>query len=175
MALALVTHEACLGHDPGPGHPERVERLRAVLASLGEAAFADLIREQAPRASAGHLSLVHDPAFVKALLAVEVSEGQHRALDPDTILSEGSIEAALRAAGGAIHAVDLVMSGRAHAAFAPSARPATTPNRRAPWASACSTTSPSRARARPDALGLSSASPIADLDVHHGNGTQAAF
>ncbi|MGE3693252.1 MAG: histone deacetylase family protein, partial [Novosphingobium sp.] len=118
MAVALITHEACLQHDPGPGHPERIDRLRAVQSALGEAAFPDLAREQAPRATAGQLELVHDPAYVGRLLAIDVPDGGHRALDSDTVLSHGSVEAALRAAGGAIHAVDRVMERRAQAAFA---------------------------------------------------------
>jgi acetoin utilization deacetylase AcuC-like enzyme len=174
MAVALITHEACLGHDPGPGHPERVERLSAVLAALGEETFPDLIREEAPRATAEQLSLAHDPAFVAALLAVDVLPGEHRALDPDTVLSPGSLEAALRAAGGVVHAVDLVMQGRAQAAFA-AVRP---PGHHAEPARAmgfCLFNSVAvAARHARERWGLLRVA-VADFDVHHGNGTQAAF
>src|SRR5262245_41099330 len=99
MTIALVTHEACLDHDTGPGHPERPDRLRAVLAALAEDRFADLLREEAPMASVEQLSAAHDPDYVRQLLAIEIAPGQRGALDPDTIVSAGSREAALRAAG----------------------------------------------------------------------------
>ena len=51
MATALITHAACLEHDPGPYHPECPDRLRAVLAALDAPEFAALIREEAPRAT----------------------------------------------------------------------------------------------------------------------------
>ena len=95
-------------------------------------------------------------------------------IDADTIVSPGSGEAALRAAGAVIAAVDAVIAGEAANAFCAVARPATTPSPSAPWASACSTTSPSgRARAR-HRHGLERVAVI-DFDVHHGNGTQAIF
>jgi len=174
MAVVLITHEACLGHDPGKGHPERIDRLHAVLRALGETRFPRLIREEAPRATVEQLCAVHDPAFVERLLAMDVPPGGHRAIDPDTILSNGSIEAALRAAGGAIHAVDMVMEGRAHAAFA-AVRP---PGHHAEPGRAMGfclfnnvAVAAQYARRR---RGLSRVA-VADFDVHHGNGTQAAF
>lgn len=62
MTVALFTHPACLDHDTGPGHPERPERLRRVLAALDGEAFSTLLRQEAPRASPEQLSRVHDPS-----------------------------------------------------------------------------------------------------------------
>ncbi len=57
--VALFTHDACLAHDPGAGHPESPARLRAITAALGHPDFADLIREQAPQATEAQLRLAH--------------------------------------------------------------------------------------------------------------------
>src|SRR5262245_59251342 len=108
MPTALVTHPACLDHDPGPGHPERPERLAAILVALDHPDFAPLIREPAPRATVDQLARTHPEIYIDAILAIRPEPGRHAALDPDTIMSHGSAEAALRAAGGAIAAVDLV-------------------------------------------------------------------
>jgi acetoin utilization deacetylase AcuC-like enzyme len=174
MAVALITHEACLTHDPGQGHPERIDRLRSVLAALSEARFPGLIREQAPRATVEQLCAVHHVPFVERLLAIDVPPGGHHAIDPDTALSHGSVEAALRAAGAAIHAVDLVMAGRAQAAFA-AVRP---PGHHAEPGRAMGfclfnnvAVAAKHARER---WGIKRVA-VADFDVHHGNGTQAAF
>jgi len=174
VTVALVTHKACLAHDTGQGHPERVDRLRSVLAALGEGLFPDLLREEAPCATAAQLEAVHDPAYVAQLLALDIPKGEHAALDADTILSAGSIEAALRAAGAAVHAVDMVMEGRADAAFA-AVRP---PGHHAEPARGMGfclfnnvAVAAHHARSR---WGLKRIA-VADFDVHHGNGTQAAF
>jgi acetoin utilization deacetylase AcuC-like enzyme len=174
MPVALVSHRACLGHDTGPGHPERPDRLAAVLAALGEEAFPQLLREQAPRATPEQLSAAHDRDYVARLLALEVTPGRRMALDPDTIVSAGSIEAALRAAGGAVRAVDLVMEGRADAAFA-AVRP---PGHHAEAGRAmgfCLFNNVAvAARHARNRWGLERIA-VADFDVHHGNGTQHAF
>jgi acetoin utilization deacetylase AcuC-like enzyme len=174
MTIALVTHPACLAHDTGPGHPERIERLGAVLAALDAAAIPGLIREEAPRASADQLAAVHDRTFVDALLALEVPEGGHAALDADTVLSSGSIEAALRAAGAVIRGVDLVVEGRADAAFAAVRPPGhhAEPDRAMGFCLFNSIAVAALHARRQHGLARIA---VADFDVHHGNGTQAAF
>jgi acetoin utilization deacetylase AcuC-like enzyme len=173
MATALLTHPACLGHDTSPRHPESPARLEAVLDALSGEAFATLARHEAPRASRDDLALVHPRAFIDAVLAAIPRQG-HAALDPDTIISPGSGEAALRAAGAVIAAVDWVMAGDCVNAF-------------------CAVRPPGH-HAEPDramgfclfnnvAVGAAHAHrrhgcarvAVVDFDVHHGNGTQAAF
>ena len=173
MATALFTHPACLGHDAGPGHPERPDRLRAVLRVLDHPDFAPLRREEAPLATRDQLELVHPPAYVGAILGLDPGPDLI-ALDPDTMVGAGSQEAALRAAGGAIAAVDAVMDGRASTAFA-AVRP---PGHHAEPARAMgfclfanAAIAALHARTR---WGLSRVAVI-DFDVHHGNGTQAVF
>jgi acetoin utilization deacetylase AcuC-like enzyme len=171
MKTALITHPACLEHDTGPGHPERADRLRAVLQALDGPDFADLLRETPPQATVAQLSRAHPEDYIRAILAIR-PEGKRIALDPDTIMSAGSDEAALRAAGGAVAAVDLVMEDRAQAAFV-AVRP---PGHHAEPARAMGfclfnnvAVAAHHARAR---WGLSRVA-VADFDVHHGNGTQA--
>lgn len=174
MTTALVTHAACLDHDTGPGHPERADRLRAVLAALDERHFPDLARGDAPRASFAQLSAVHDADYVRQVLALRIAPGERGALDADTIVSTGSVEAALRAAGAAVKAVDLVMEGAADTAFA-AVRP---PGHHAEPGRAMGfclfnnvAVAAHHARER---WGLRRIA-VADFDVHHGNGTQDAF
>src|SRR5579863_3093669 len=116
MTTALFTHSACLAHDTGRHHPESPARLAAVLDALSSPAFAALDRREAPRATLEDLALVHPRAFVEAVLDAIPAAG-HAALDPDTIISPGSGEAALRAAGAVCAAVDAVMAGEAGNAF----------------------------------------------------------
>lgn len=174
MTVVLVTHEACLVHDTGAHHPERADRLRAAFAALGDQQFPTLLREEAPRAAAEQLGKVHDSDYLRQLLALEVPEAEHVALDPDTILSQGSIEAALRAAGGAIRGVDMVMEGAVDAAFV-AVRPPGHHAEPAKGMGFClfNNVAVAAQHAR-DRWGLGRIA-VADFDVHHGNGTQAAF
>lgn len=174
MTIALVTHPACLEHDTGAGHPERIARLTAVLEAIEAASIPGLQRHEAPRASAGQLAAVHDSAHVEAMLAIRVPEGQHAALDADTIVSSGSLEAALRAAGAVIHAVDLVVEGRAQAAFAAVRPPGhhAEPDRAMGF---CLFNNVAVAAQHARSQHGLARIAVADFDVHHGNGTQAAF
>ena len=112
--MQIYTHAACLAHDTGPDHPERPARLRAVLHAL-EAAHPDLDWQQAPPASRGQLLRVHDAHLLDAVL--ETAPRELQPLDPDTLLSPQSAEAALRAAGAGVAAVDAVLAGRTRHAF----------------------------------------------------------
>src|SRR5690349_18686970 len=116
MATALITHPACLADDAGHWHPERPDRLRAVLRALKAEEFAPLLREAAPAATREQLLRVHSPAHVDAILSIRPKAGELVQLDPDTAMGEASTEAALRAAGAAVMAVDAVMGGWARAA-----------------------------------------------------------
>jgi acetoin utilization deacetylase AcuC-like enzyme len=174
MTVALLSHAACLSHDTGPGHPERPDRLKAVLAALDEERFPALLRHEAPRAEVAQLEAVHDPRHVERLLSLRVEPDGLIALDPDTIVSAGTIEAALRAAGGAIHAADLVMTGEATAAFVAVRPPGhhAEPDRAMGFCLFNNVAiAAHHARRR---WGLARIA-VADFDVHHGNGTQASF
>src|SRR6185295_12512914 len=103
MTTAFFTHPACLEHDTGQGHPERPQRLEAVMLALDEPEFAKLERREAPLADIAQVTRVPQRGWV--------------ALDGDTLMSAGSGEAALRAAGAMIAAVDLVLKNGAANAF----------------------------------------------------------
>jgi acetoin utilization deacetylase AcuC-like enzyme len=173
MSTLLLSHPDCLKHDTGPGHPERPDRLRAISRALQDEAFADLVRIDAPKASLDTIALVHPRAFIEEVQNDIPLEGHFR-LEPDTAVSPGSWDAALRAAGAGIEAVDRIMTGKAKNAF-------------------CAIRPPGH-HAEPDrAMGFCLFSNIAiaafyaraaygaervavvDFDVHHGNGTQKAF
>lgn len=173
MATALFTHQSSAEHDTGAGHPERADRIRAVWRALDAASFAALDRREAPRAEPAGLARVHDAAFVERLLQAVPSEGRVR-VDPDTVMSAASGEAALRASGALIAAVDAVVAGEVTNAFC-AVRP---PGHHAEPARSMGfclfnnvAIGAMHARA---AHGLNRVA-VVDFDVHHGNGTQAVF
>ncbi len=173
MATLLYSHDACLAHDTGEHHPERPARLTAVLDALGGPAFAALVRRPAPKAAVEDVARAHSRRYVEALLAALPKEG-HAALDADTIVSPGSGEAALRAAGAVVAAVDAVMAGEAKNAFCAVRPPGHHAEReRAMGFCLFNNVAVGALRARA-AHGLERAAVI-DFDVHHGNGTQAIF
>jgi acetoin utilization deacetylase AcuC-like enzyme len=170
--LRLYTHPACLQHDPGEGHPESPSRLRSVLRALDHDRFAALDRIEAPRATREQLLRVHGADHVDSILAIAPAGGTVR-LDEDTLMSPGSAEAALRAAGALVAAVDLAMAGggRAFCAVRPPGHHAT----RTQAMGFCLFNNVAVAAAHAIAEHGLKRVAIADFDVHHGNGTQDIF
>lgn len=170
--LRLYTHASCLQHDPGPDQPESPARLRAVLQALDQDRFAAIDRIEAPRATRDQLLRAHAAAHVDHILGVLPDEGTVR-LDEDTLMSPGSAEAALRAAGAAVAAVDAVLGqgGRAFCAVRPPGHHAT-PDRAMGF---CLFNNVAVAAAHAIAAHGLKRVAIADFDVHHGNGTQDIF
>ncbi len=171
MPTALFCHDDALRHLTPPGHPESAARYGAVMQALAAPEFAGLQRHAAPLAAPGDLLRAHPQAYLDALHAARPASGL-AALDGDTLLSPGSLDAALRAAGGACAAVDLVLAGGAGNAFV-AARP---PGHHAEAARAmgfCLLSNVAIAAKRAlDHHGLQRVA-VVDFDVHHGNGTQA--
>ena len=174
MTTGLISHDACLGHETPPGHPECVDRLRSVLHALEREEFQYLVRGEARAATREDLLRVHAPGFVDRVLgplAEEAVREHYVHVDPDTVMSAGSAEAALRAAGAVIDAVDLVAEKSLDNAF-------------------CAVRPPGHHAEKDRAMGFCLFNNIAigalharavhglerlaviDFDVHHGNGTQ---
>jgi len=169
MTTALFTHSACLAHDNGPSHPESPQRLRAVLSELGKADYAALISFEAPQATVEQIACVHDRAYIEEILT-SVPRAGHVQLEPDTSLSPGSGEAALRAAGAVIAAVDEVMSGKIKNAFC-AVRPPGHHAERATVMGFCLFNNIAIGAAHALAVHGLKKIAIVDFDVHHGNGT----
>jgi acetoin utilization deacetylase AcuC-like enzyme len=174
MTAAFITHHECLKHEMGAYHPERPARLTAIEDQLIASGIGmHLARHDAPLATDEQLARVHPTDYVRAIRDAAPSAGTVH-LDPDTAMNPWTLQAALRAAGAAVLATDLVLSGKAKTAFC-SVRP--------PGHHAC--------RARPmgfcifnnvavaarHALAAHALERVAiiDFDVHHGNGTEDIF
>ncbi|MBV8566784.1 MAG: histone deacetylase family protein [Methylobacteriaceae bacterium] len=173
MTTLLVTHPACLAHEMGPGHPERPDRLRAIEAILEDERFQGLIREQAPRAPRGAILRVHPEDYVAALEGAAPAKGLTW-LDADTAMGPGTWEASLRAAGGAVAAVDEVMGSKAANAFV-AVRPPGHHAERATAMGFCFLNNAAIAARHAQAEHGAERVAILDFDVHHGNGTQDIF
>jgi acetoin utilization deacetylase AcuC-like enzyme len=171
--MRVYTHPACLEHDPGSDHPESPARLRAVLDALDEPRFATLGRFEAPCATRKQLERVHDPSYVDGIFASAPAEGYAR-LDPDTVMSAGSLDAALRAAGAACAATDAVMANEARRAFC-AVRPPGHHATRDQAMGFCLFNSVAVAAAHALSIHDIKRAAIVDFDVHHGNGTQDIF
>lgn len=172
MTVALFTHPAMLRHGVPPGHPERPERLASVLSALEDIR---LDRHEAPLATRAHLARVHPEVYLDALDQAFPAPGEGLvAIDGDTFLTEGTEEAALRAAGAVTAAVEHVLGGHAETAFC-AVRP---PGHHAEPAQSMGfcifNNIAVGALHALDGMGLSRVA-VVDFDVHHGNGTQAAF
>ena len=173
MTTLLYAHPACLEHDPGRHHPESAARLRAVFDTLADPEFARLERREAPEATLEDLLRVHPRAHVERLLR-SVPKSGHVGIDADTILSPASGAAARRAAGAVVAAIDAVAAREADNAFC-AVRP---PGHHAEPERAMGfclfnniAIGALRARAAHNLHRIA----VIDFDVHHGNGTQAAF
>lgn len=174
MHTAYITHPSFLLHDMGDSHPESPARLRAIDDRLHAAQLFDFLGHHlAPEVTRGQLLRVHDAAHVDAIEAAAPVEGLLR-LDPDTSMNAHSLTAARRAAGGAVHGVDLVMTGESANAFV-ACRPPGHHATRKHAMGFCIFNNVAVATAHAlDAHGLERVA-IVDFDVHHGNGTEDIF
>jgi acetoin utilization deacetylase AcuC-like enzyme len=171
MSTIIIQHDDCSRHDPGPKHPESTHRVKAVLKGLED--LRGLQYLPAPHATHDQIKRVHPTGFWTDIKALEPSNG-HVAIDTDTYLSNGSIDAALRASGALCFAIDQLLSDKANKAF-------------------CAVRPPGHHSEPERAMGFCLLNHVAigalhalenpsvrrvaimDFDVHHGNGTQTIF
>jgi acetoin utilization deacetylase AcuC-like enzyme len=165
-----LSHPASLEHDTG-AHPENAERVRAIEATLDEAGWPGVERVEAPRATREQLERTHSAAHINAIEELCASGGGM--VDIDTVASAGSWDAALRAAGGACHAVERLSAGDARAAFC-GLRPPGHHAEREQAMGFCLFNNVAVAAEHAIAGGIERVL-ILDWDVHHGNGTEAIF
>ena len=157
----------------GFGHPERPDRLRAIERQLDKERFQSLARVSAPLATRDVVVRVHPESYLDALEEASPKEGL-TALDSDTAMCPGTLEAAWRAAGGAVAAVDEVMSGSANTAFVAMRPPGHHASADTPMGFCFLNNIAIAARHAKAAHGAERIA-IVDFDVHHGNGTQEIF
>ncbi len=173
MSTLLITHPACLDHLTPSGHPERPDRLRAVERALEAEKFQSLERALAPEAPLEIIALCHPMEYITELRDASPKEGLVH-IDADTAMSPGSFEAALRAAGGGIFAVDEVMAKKADNAFVATRPPGHHAETARPMGFCFFDNAAIAARYARQRYGIARAA-IVDFDVHHGNGSQEIF
>jgi acetoin utilization deacetylase AcuC-like enzyme len=173
LTTLLLTHPCFAGHITPAGHPERVDRIRAVDAVLREERFAALHREEAPEVDLAAILRCHPEAYVEAIEAANPREGFAQ-IDSDTVMSQGTWEAVLRGAGAATRAVDAVLCGEADNAFAAIRPPGHHAEHDTAMGFCFVNNAAVAARHAQKAHGLGRVA-IIDWDVHHGNGTQDIF
>jgi len=172
MATLLVSHPSFLEHDTGPYHPERPDRLRAILAALDDPAFDGLVRLAAPAASMEEMTRVHPRDYVEAILGIRPGPGEYVQVDGDTVMSQGSAEAVRRAAGAVVAGVEAVMEGKVRTAFAAVRPPGHHAAPSIPGGFCLINNVAVGARHAQAKYGVERVA-ILDFDVHHGQGTQA--
>jgi len=174
MPAAFITHSDCLKHDMGSHHPEQPARLSAIEDQLIASGVAPhLARYEAPLATDEQLARVHPLEYVQAIRDAAPSRGTVH-LDPDTAMNPHSLQAALRAAGAAVLAVDLTLTGKAKTAFCAVRPPGHHACRFRPMGFCIFNNVAVAARHALHAHGLERVA-IIDFDVHHGNGTEDIF
>jgi len=174
MPCALITHPDCLKHEMGAYHPERPERLTAIEDQLIASGVGPVLeRHDAPLASDEQLARVHPVEYVRAIRDAAPESGTVH-LDPDTAMNPHSLNAALRAAGAAVLATDLVLQSKVKTAFCSVRPPGHHACRARPMGFCIFNNVAVAARHAVHAHGLERVA-IVDFDVHHGNGTEDIF
>jgi acetoin utilization deacetylase AcuC-like enzyme len=177
MSTVYFSHPDCLLHEMGEWHPESPQRLRAIEDQLIASGLSGLIaRRDAPLASVDDIRRVHSEAVVERIRTHLPAQGDsgYFALDADTLINSHSWQAAMRAAGAAVAATDAVIKGEFNSAFCAIRPPG---HHATPDTSMGFCLFNNIAIAIRHALEVHGLSRVAvvDFDVHHGNGTEAAF
>jgi len=173
MPTLVYSHPASLAHETPPGHPERIDRIRAVHQVLKSPHFASLIHREAPLGRAEDILRAHTEEHYQRILAVAPEVG-FEYLDSDTVMSPGSLPAALRAVGGACAAVDAVVKEEAQNAFIAARPPGHHAEHNRPMGF-CLFNQAAIAALHARAVHGMTRVAVVDFDVHHGNGTQDIF
>ncbi|KPD12164.1 histone deacetylase family protein [Phaeobacter sp. 11ANDIMAR09] len=167
MTTALITHADCLRHETPAGHPEQVARLEHILHALEPM---NLKRVSAPMVAEDDIQRIHPVDHLRALRSAHPSEGWVQ-IDGDTFMAPGTLDAALRGAGAAVRAVDLVLGGEVKNAFAAIRPPGHHAESETAMGFCFFGNAALAAKHALDHHGLKRVA-VVDFDVHHGNGTQ---
>nr|WP_316642437.1 histone deacetylase family protein [uncultured Roseateles sp.] len=171
MLAAYITHADCARHEMGAHHPECPERLGAINDQLLVKGLLDyMLPYDAPLATLDQLSHAHSSLYVRELMDASPTEG-HRQVDPDTSMNPFTLQAALRAAGAAVLATDLVLKGEAPSAFCCVRPPGHHAERGAAMGFCFFNNVAVGIRHALDVHGVERVALI-DFDVHHGNGSE---
>jgi acetoin utilization deacetylase AcuC-like enzyme len=170
-ACAWITHAACRAHEMGEGHPECPERLDAISDHLLSTGLMQLlVPYDAPRATEEQLGRAHTANHVRSVVTSSPAEGYVH-LDPDTAMNPHSVEAALRAAGAAVLATDLIAKGEVQRAFCAVRPPGHHATRDATMGFCFFNNAAVGIRHALHEHGLERVA-LVDFDVHHGNGSE---
>ena len=173
MTTLIISHESYLTHDTGPYHPESPDRLRSIQKALNQNALSGFLREEAPEATVEQIARAHPGAYVEDVLAAIPRQGL-RHIDGDTVVSPGSGQAMLRAAGAAVRAVNAVAEGKVDNAFCAVRPPGHHAESTKPMGF-CLVNNAAVGALRARAAHGHQRVAVIDFDVHHGNGTQEMF
>jgi acetoin utilization deacetylase AcuC-like enzyme len=173
MTTLVLTHASSLAHETPPGHPERVDRVKAVNAVLASPVLKGILRHEAPLGTEEQVLLAHTSEMLSRIKSLSPESG-FEYIDADTVMGPQTFEAALRAVGAATAGVDAVFEGKADNVFC-AMRP---PGHHAEHNRAMgfcffnqAAIAAHHARLRHGAERVA----VVDFDVHHGNGTQDIF
>jgi acetoin utilization deacetylase AcuC-like enzyme len=171
MGGVFLEHPSSLEHDTG-AHPERAARIVAIEQELANCGWLGFERVSSPAVDRALLAAVHPESHIAAVERLSASGGG--AIDPDTLTSPGSFEAALHAAGGAVRMVEMLLDGEADYGFSAHRPPGHHATRTRSMGFCLFNNVAVAARYGLDARGLERVM-ILDWDVHHGNGTNDIF
>ncbi len=174
MTTRLYEHTIFLEHRTPEGHPERADRLRSLNIALEHPNFSSLDRKEAPQANEDSVLLAHPEEHLRAVMRSIPEDDTVKQIEADTYVGPKSFQAALTGVGGAMAAVDDVLSGKVDNAFV-AARPPGHHAEKDKFMGFCLFNNAAiAARHAQQKYGIERVA-IVDWDVHHGNGTQDIF